>query len=598
MQLHFVDWLIIAAYMAASLIVGLWHTRRASKNIEEYFVAGRALPWWLAGTSLVATTFSVDTPLAVAGFVRGEGIYANWFWWCILMGGMLSTFFYAKLWRRAGILTDVEFVELRYEGRSAAALRIFMAVYGGVIKNAVVMGWVILAMVKVCDVLLGWDKLTSIAILLLVTAGYSMLSGFWGVVVTDFIQFIVAMAGSITLMAMVFIKMGGPSGMVETMQQTPAIDPKVFNMVPDFKTAGELAFYTFLAQVTVQWWDKGQGDGYIAQRFLAAKDERHALLSSLWFNFAHYVIRPWPWIVVGLASLVYFPAVPGEDPELAYPKMIAEFLPIGLKGLMVASLLAAFMSTIQTQLNWGASYLVNDIYKRFLDPDATEKRYVLVSRIAMVLTTLLGALAAWKAESISGAWKYLVLLTAGAGFVGLLRWYWWRVTAWSEIAALSSSIVIANGGVWMGWLHDWGVVPDAFHSNWVVWLYEGPNYGARLVFIIGTCTAFWLAVTFLTKPHSTEHLKTFYRRTRPGGWWGDVARECPDVPHIPVAHLWIPWFLGVVCIYSGLFGLGYVCIARPLPGIASLCLSVLAGWLMLRSVSENPSERAKVVETS
>ncbi len=598
MQLHPIDWFIIVAYIVAALGVGVYFSKRAATSIEEFFVAGRALPWWVAGTSIVATTFAVDTPLAVAGFVRSEGIYANWFWWCILMGGMLSTFFYARMWRRAGIITDVSFIELRYEGRSAAVLRVLLALYGGVLKNAIIMGWVILAMAKVCDVLLGWDKLTSITILIVITVVYTILSGFWGVVVTDVIQFVLAMGGSIALMVIVWMRMDGPSGMVEQIQQTAAYDPKVFHFVPDFKTAGTLVFYTFLAQITVQWWDKGQGDGYIVQRFFATKNERHALLASLWFNFAHYVLRPWPWVVVGLASLVFFPYVPGEDPELAYPKMIAEFLPVGLRGLMVASMVAAFMSTMDTQLNWGASYLVNDIYKRFINPDAAPDHYVLVSRVMMVVLVLIGAGAAYNFESVNGAWKYLVLLTAGAGFVGLLRWYWWRVNAWSEVAALISSIMIANGGIWLGWLHRAGVVPEGLYSEWIVPLYDPDNYAARLVFIIGTCTAIWVFVTFLTRPHSAEHLRSFYRLVRPGGWWGGIAADCPEVPRQRMASLWIAWFLGVVCIYAGLFGLGYICIARPWIGIACLGLSAFSGWLMLRGIKEAPLESPEVVESA
>jgi SSS family solute:Na+ symporter len=588
MQLHPIDWLIIGGYIAAALGVGVYFSKRASANLDEFFVAGRTLPWWVAGTSIVATTFAVDTPLVISGFVRGEGIYANWLWWCILMGGMLSTFFYARLWRRAGIITDVEFIELRYEGRSAALLRVLMAVYGAVLKNAIIMGWVILAMAKVCDVLLGWDRGWSITIMIAIAVGYTLLSGFWGVVVTDVIQFALAMGGSIALMAIVLVKMGGPSGMVEQIQQTEHFDPKVFHMVPDWRTAGTLAFYTFIAQISVQWWEKGQGDGYIVQRFFATKDEKNAVLASLWFNFAHYVLRPWPWIVVGLASLVFFPYMPGEDPELAYPHMIAEFLPVGVRGLMVASLVAAFMSTMDTQLNWGASYLVNDVYKRFMNPDASQAHYVLVSRLAMLLLVGLGAFAAWQADSVAGAWKYLITLTAGVGFVGLLRWFWWRINAWSEISALVSSVIVANGGIILRQFDRAGLLPVDFYTLRVAPIYD--TFASRLVFVIGTCTVVWVVVTFLTRRHSNEHLKQFYRRVRPGGWWGPVARECPEVKPDQIRWQWIPWFLGVVCIYSGLFGVGYICLARPWTGLAWLCLSAVTGWIMLRSIDPTPVE--------
>lgn len=589
MQLHPIDWIIIAGYVVAALGVGVYFSKRASTNITEFFIAGRTLPWWVAGTSIVATTFAVDTPLVVSGLVRGEGIYANWLWWCILMGGLLSTFFYARLWRRAAILTDVEFIELRYEGRSAAILRVLLAVYGSVLKNAIIMGWVILAMAKVCDVLLGWDREWSIAIMIVIAISYTLLSGFWGVVVTDVIQFVLAMGGSIALMAIVLAKMGGPAGMVEQISQTEHFDPKVFHMVPDWRTAGELAFWTFVAQISVQWWEKGQGDGYIVQRFFATRDEKNAVLASLWFNFAHYVLRPWPWIVVGLASLVFFPYVPGEDPELAYPRMIAEFLPAGIRGVMVASLIAAFMSTMDTQLNWGASYLVNDVYKRFIKPDAPEMHYVLMSRLAMLGLVGLGALAAWQSDSVSGAWKYLITLTAGVGFVGLLRWYWWRINAWSEISALVSSVVIANGALFLGWFDRAGWLPAGFYPQSVAPVYD--NFASRLVLVIGTCTVVWVVVTFLTRPHSLGHLEDFYRRVRPGGWWGPIARACPDVPRDRAIWNWLPWSLGVVCIYAGLFGVGYLCLARPWQGLACLAVSVASGWIMLRSIEPVPVKR-------
>lgn len=595
MQLHWIDWIFIAGYLIAALAIGFAFAKRAGSSLEEFFIAGRTLPWWVAGTSIVATTFAVDTPLAVAGFVRGEGIYANWFWWCILMGGMLSTFFYARLWRRAGILTDVEYIELRYEGKSAAVLRVLMALYGGILKNAVVMGWVILAMAKICDVLLGWDQWMSITVLMVIAVVYTLLSGFWGVVVTDVIQFVLAMIGSIALMCIVLVRLDGPEGMVEQIRQTEAFDPRVFRFVPDFATAGKLAVGTFFAQITLQWWEKGQGDGYLVQRLFSTRDERHSILASLWFNFAHYVLRPWPWIVVGLASLVFFPYEPGEDPELAYPKMIAEFLPVGVRGLMVASLLAAFMSTMDSQLNWGASYLVNDIYRRFFDPDASQARLVFVSRIAMLLLVGVAAFSAWQFTSVAGAWKYLVTLTAGVGFVGLMRWYWWRINAWSEISALISSVVLANGGIWLGWLYNAGLLSDPLYES-VGWLYAPDNYASRLVFIIGACTAIWVLVTWLTGPHSLEHLERYFRRTRPGGWWAPVARNCPEVDRDSMLRNWAGWFAGVVCVYAGLFGTGYFFLAQPGRGVIGLTISAVAGWLTLKAVGGGSSDRAKVIE--
>ena len=586
-RLGLLDLSIIAAYIVVAFGIGVWFSGRAGRSMSEFFIAGRSIPWWLAGTSIVATTFAVDTPLAIAGFVRTDGIYANWFWWCLAMGGMLCVFFYARLWRRAEVVTDVEFLELRYGGRHAGALRGFMAVYGGVLFNAIVMGWVLVAMAKLSEVLLGWDKLTAVALFTIIALVYTVLSGFWGVVMTDLLQFIIAMIGSISLMIFVFMDTGGPAGMVAQIRELPAFDPKVFHFVPNWRTAGGLVLVTFLAQVLVQWWPKGQGDGYLAQRLFSTRNEEESALAALWFNYACYVLRPWPWIVVGLASLIYFPVMQGEDPELAYPRMIAHFLPVGFRGLMIASLLAAFMSTMDTQFNWGASYLVNDLYKRFIKRDASERHYVLASRLAVVLLAGIGAVAAWQFDSIFGAWKYLAVLIAGTGPVILLRWYWWRINVWSEIAALLSSFVVANGGVWARLLHRAGLLSDTALER-ATWFYGGDAFGIRITAVVAICAAVWLPVTFLTRPVPLDHLERFFRRVRPGGWWGPVAKACPDVQRDNLLPAWIGWFTGVGCVYAGMFGLGWLCLAEWGKGIAALALSVAFGAAMLFCVFESP----------
>jgi len=584
MQLNWVDWLFIAGYCVVALVVGLVFTRKASESIDGFFVGGRRFSWWLAGTSMVATTFAADTPLAVSKLARVNGIYENWFWWSALLGGMLCVFFFARLWRRAGVITDVEFIELRYEGRPAAVLRGFMAVYGGVLQNCITMGWVMLAMIKICDVMLGWPKLTSIVVMMAITVFYTLLSGFYGVVVTDFVQFIMAMTGSISLAGIVLWNMGGPAGMVEQIQAVPGFEPKLFHFVPDFRTATQLAVITFFVQISIQWWAGGQGGGYIAQRLFSTPNERDSALSALWFNFAHYVLRPWPWIIVGLASLVYFPVLPEGDAERAYPMMIAKFLPTGLRGLMVASLMAAFMSTMDTQLNWGSSYLINDLYKRFLVRNASTKHYVFASRVAVVLLMVLGALAAYASESITGAWIYLAKLTAGAGLVGLLRWYWWRVNPWSEISALVASFVIANGNIWIKALVSIGLLsPEVLPG--IEWLYSSEAYAVLFIVIVLVCTAVWLAVTYLTRPTSDKHLETFFRRVRPGGWWSHIARRCPDVTRDRARDGWLGWLAGVVSIYTGLFGIGYLCLARPASGAVYLAIALVSGWFMVSRAS-------------
>jgi len=532
MQLEWLDWMFIAGYGVLAFGIGVYCSKRASASISEFFIAGGKLPWWLAGTSIVATTLAADTPLAVSGFIRQGGIYKNWLWWNIMFGGLMMVFFYARLWRRANLLTDMEFTELRYGGRPAAILRGFGAIFGGVITNCVTMGWVILAMTKILEVMLGWDnKVVSIAVLMGLALVYTILSGFWGVVLTDLIQFTIAMIGSITLAGIVLWKVGGPSGMVELIRADPNFSPAVLHFVPHWNLGG-LALATFVIQVSVLWWGAGQGGGYIAQRLFATKNETHSVLAALWFNFAHYVLRPWPWIIVGLVSIVYFPLQTLDDPERAYPLMIAQFMPIGLRGLMVASLLAAFMSTIDTQLNWGASYLINDLYKRFMVRNASEKHYVLASRVSMLLIVALGAIAAWLSDSIAGLWVFLFKLGAGAGLLGLLRWYWWRPNAWSEISAMAGSLVIANGIFFLRWynaalqlLTDYEISPTFIAR--MEWFYATDQYALNMLFIIAVCTAIWLAVTYLTRPVPEDKLLTFYHRVRPGGWWGPIAAQCP-----------------------------------------------------------------------
>ncbi len=583
MQLNPLDWSIVIASLVFSLLIGLYFTKRASRSLREFFTAEGSLPWWLVGTSMVATTFAADTPLVVSGLVRKAGIYENWLWWSALMGGMLTVYFFAGLWRRAELITDVEFVELRYEGKSAAALRAFFAVYSGLLVNCIVMGWVTLAMSKILNVMMGWDKVFSVAILVILTLVYTTLSGYWGVVVTDFFQFALAMFGAITLMVIVLIEMGGPGPMVEQVLAAPGVEPKVLHFVPDFRTATNLAIITFVVQVSLLWWGGGQGGGYLAQRMFSAKDERHAAKAFLWFNIAHYVVRPWPWIVVGLASLVYFPLQAGEDPELAYPQMIAKLMPGGMRGLMVASLFAAFMSTLSTQLNWGASYLVSDLYKRFMAPAASERHYVNASRVLMLVLMLLGALAAWQSESIAKVWIYLMTIGAGGAFVGLLRWYWWRVNAWAEIGAMISSLIVANGNVFckpLAWL---GLIsPQAVER--IDWFYASDTYAIRIIFIIGICTLIWIAVMYLTPPVSDAHLDRFYRRIRPGGWWGHIARKHPEIKAPSSRRLWIGWFAGTVCIYTGLFGTGYLCIGRYSSALVTLAVSAVSGWYMVNNM--------------
>jgi Na+/proline symporter len=526
----------------------------------DFLLSGRNLTWWLAGTSMVATTFSADTPLAITGIVRTKGIYGNWFWWNLVMSSMLWAFLYARLWRRTGLLTDVEFLELRYSGKPAAFLRGLKALYSSILINCIVMGWVIVAGRKIGIVALGLsgtdafvlpgglrvppDMAMTVGLIILVLI-YSVLSGLWGVVVTDFFQFAIAMAGAIALAVIAVISIGGIHQIIPALHASTAAPPSVLRFAPE-RGAGELALITFGVYLGAQWWAFRNSDGgeYIGLRVMACKDERHARLSILWYSFAHYVLRPWPWILVALVSLVIYPDL--KDPEMGYPKMMIDFLPVGLRGLMVASMLAAFMSTIDTHLHWGASYLTNDIYKRFLRPDASDKHYIMIARAAMLL---MAALAIWTSSvmgSIEWAWKFLVAIGAGIGLVNLLRWYWWRINAWSEISAMTCSLCAA-------------IVIFVFSPL------KKPEYeGVRLLIIIGVSTLVWVTVTLLTPATKPEHLRLFYERVRPGGpGWRLIKQRYGLSSNENMITDLVQVILGAIFIYASLFLLGKILLGYP-----------------------------------
>ena len=577
MQLVLLDWIVIAIYGAVTVMLGLWFTRRAGSSMEDFFVAGRTLPWWLAGTSIAATWFATDAPLVAASLVRQQGIFGNWLWWYEAAGIMMLVFFYARMWRRARIITDAEFIEVRYAGKPAALLRGFSAIYQGVLKNCVVMGWVMLAMVKFSKVLLGWDAGLTLAICIALAMVYTVASGLWGVVVTDLLQFTTGLIGTIILAWIVLAHLGGPAEMAEQIRAV-SDNPAVLDVIPNPVYLSPLEAVSFFLLIFVLWTRSGQGDGYIAQRLFATRDEKQSLLAALWFNFAGTVMMTWPWIIVGLGSLLIFPlATAGPelaaDPELAYPMMIGEMMPAGLRGMLVASFLAAFMSTMDTHLCWGASYLVNDVYRRFMRSDKSERHYVVASRVAVVILVTLAALTAWQMDSIERGWIYVIEITAGIAIVWLLRWYWWRVNAWAEISAIAGSFFIANGFIWaalaekLGWLSgDPLVAVDTFY---------GSEYDmVRATFILLSCTVIWVTVALLTRPDPEEKLVAFYRRVRPGGWWGPIARLCPDIEAgIPAARRWMAWGMGVLFIWSSLLGVGYLVTGKTWAGVALLALA-------------------------
>lgn len=572
MALTILDWFIIALYFFVILAVGFTYYRRASTDVGQFFLSGRSLPWWLAGTSMVATTFAADTPLAVSGIVARDGIAGNWIWWNAALGSTLAVFFFARLWRRAGIVTDVEFAELRYTGRPAAFLRGFRALYLGLPVNFLIMGWVNLAMAKILLVTLGWDRLTAVLVSLAFTGIYTSLSGLWGVVVTDFIQFALAMLCTIALawFALRLPEVGGIDGL------QAALPESTFRFLPTIGTNGidaaqtiALPLASFIAFLGVQWWaswypgSEPGGGGYVAQRMMSTQNERHSLIATLWFTVAHYCLRPWPWILVGLASLVLYPDI--TDREAGYVMVIRDHVPAGWRGLILAGFFAAYMSTIGTQLNWGCSYVINDFYRRFIKSNASEAHYVRASRLTTLLLMILGGIVTFYLESIRQAWEFILESGAGIGLVLILRWYWWRVNAWSEIAAMVAPAI--------------GFAYLKLFTNIVF-----PN---SLFYLVTWTTACWLLVTYLTQPEPLSHLTAFYRRVQPSGpGW----RHITDTAHLPapepITPMLINWIAGWILVYATLFGVGTILLTSVIAATPYAIAATIAAVTINRNLSK------------
>ena len=576
MRLTYLDWAWIALYFVGNFAIGFYYRRRAGKSISEFFLSGRNVPWWLAGTSMVATTFAADTPLAVTGMVAKGGIAGNWLWWSFVASGMLTVFFYARLWRRCGVMTDIEFAEVRYSGKPAAFLRGFRALYLGIPINCIVLGWVNLAMVKILMLTLGLTRveaLMAVVGMIALTSMISTLSGLWGVLVTDLFQFFIKMT-MVTVLAFAAVQaVGGMSALklkLELLDQARGVRPgthsSVLSFIPDLNSPW-MPMTTFLVYISLNWWAtwypgaEPGGGGYVAQRMFSAKDEKHSLLATLWFNIAHYAIRPWPWVLVALASLVLFPGL--QDPETGYVRVMIAYLPASLRGLMLAAFAAAYMSTIATQLNWGASYIVNDFYRRFLRRVAPESHYVLISKIATLLLTVVSAVVTFYLNSIAGAWKLLIVTGAGTGLVLLLRWFWWRINAWSEVSAMSAAFVTSLALQLAAGLDSDKPVDFA----WI------------MMITVSVTTIVWLTVTFLTKPESDQTLLKFYLRARPGiRGWGPIARLAPDIPD--TSDGWsrvLDWLAGCALIYGVLFGVGKLLLGEWTIGLLLLGLGLAAG---------------------
>jgi Na+/proline symporter len=578
MHLTSLDWGIVLASILISFAPAVWLARRAGSSTAEFFASGRAAPWWLIGVSMVATTFSTDTPNLVTNLVREGGVAANWMWWAFLLTGMTTVFFYARLWRRLGVLTDLEFYELRYSGRAASIVRGFRAVYLGLFFNAIIMATVTLAAAKIANVLLGWPLMKTLVVCGVINVAFAATSGLWGVLVTDFIQFGIAMTGSVAA-AVYAVRRPEVGGLAGLFSRT---DPAVLGLLPDWSHWSS-AVSIFIVPLTVQWWatwypgSEPGGGSYIAQRMLAAKSERDALGGTLFFNVAHYAMRPWPWILVALSSMLVFPevadikrALPYVDDallgqDMAYSAMLT-FLPAGLMGVMVAGLVAAYVSTISTHLNWGTSYLVHDFYRRFLNPGADERHYVWMGRLVTGLLMIVAGLVTSVLGSARRSFDLMLSVGAGTGLLYLLRWFWWRINAWSEIAAMASSFLLA-------------VAFAVAASRGVVWPTD-----VTLLVTVAVTTVVWMSVAWFTAPTAPHVLEQFYRLARPAGpGWAAVRRSCGDLPPIdPLGIAAAAWCAGCVLVYGLLFGTGHALMGHHLA--AAICAAgvLLSGAVLWR----------------
>ncbi|MBI1983737.1 MAG: Na+:solute symporter [Acidobacteria bacterium] len=567
MKLTLIDWLVVAAYFGINLAIGLYYRKKASQSTGDFFVSGRQVTWWLAGTSMVATTFAADTPLAVTGLVARQGIAGNWIWWSFLFSGMMTVFFFARLWRRAETITDAEFVELRYAGKPAAFLRGFRALYFGILMTA-----------------LGSSRGWSLVIIFMViafTGYYVSISGLWGVLWTDVVQFALKM-GMVIVLAYYAVRAVGGMEVLKT--KLAVLDAargaaeggsgSILSFVPDLHSPW-MPLLTFCVYLGVSWWANWYpgaepgGGGYVAQRIFCAKDEKHSLWATLWFNIAHYALRPWPWILTALASVVLYPQL--EDPEIGYIKVWVDHLPGAFRGFMMAAFAAAYMSTIATQLNWGSSYIVNDFYRRFAVRGKDERHYVLASKFFTAFLAVLGAVVSLFMSSVAGAWELLLGIGAGTGAVYLLRWYWWRINAWSEVASMSAAAITTV------------VLRTAVHLTG-----SGPIVFAKSILItVAVTTAVWVVVTFFTPPEPESKLLEFYRHVRPNvTGWKRIAALAPEISqtHDGWYNL-LDWLLGCLMVYMALFGIGKLLLGSLGVGFLFLLISAASGYAIYWDMS-------------
>jgi Na+/proline symporter len=615
MTLSAIDWAIVFAYFALSIAVGLVFTKRGGESLSEYFLSGRQVPWWLAGSAMVATTFAADTPLVVTGLVASHGVAGNWLWWNFVMSGMLTVFFFARLWRRANVMTDVEFAEIRYSGRPAAFLRGFRAIYLALPINLIILGWVTRAMIKILTISLGVSPYLAVGICFGVTVLYSVAAGLSAVLWTDLVQFLIMMTAVIILAIYAVDAVGGIGPLKEQVAEHFGNERAALSVLPLRATESGLEAYAWMPLIalavflSVQWWAawypgaEPGGGGYVAQRIFSAKTERDGVLATLLFQVAHYALRPWPWIVTGLATVILYPTL--QDREAGYVHAFVDLLPSPWRGFMLAGFAAAYMSTVATHLNWGASYLVNDVYKRFVRKDASDKHYVTVSRLATLFIFVASIGVTSQLSSVEQAWRFLLALGAGTGLVLILRWYWWRINAWSEISSMLASFVVSlylfgipnRVATWLG-------APSLFPVPGVV-AQGGPSGDAWLMLItVAASTVVWIAVTLLTAPEPASVLESFYARVRPGGpGWARVSTTAgfgrEPIPGGALA--WTNWVAGIVAVYSSLFGIGKVIFGDLALGAVFLAVATLSfAWIArtFRSDLSSPPQAVPLGEPS
>lgn len=644
-HLAIIDWFFIILYLLISISIGIYFSKRGRKSINDYFASGRGLPWWLLGTSMVATTFAADTPLAISGLVVKQGIWGNWFWWSQIPMFVTGVFFFARLWRRARILTDTELVDLRYSGKSAKLLRGFRALYFALPYNCLIMGWVNLSMTKIMGLTFNIPKHWAVMICILITVSYSAISGLWGVVVTDFFQFILAMGMAVLLAILAVNSVGGLGAIMEKLSQIYGANKaaSMVSIIPG-TDAPNLGFPIFLLYIFLLWWTVGNTDGgaYFAQRMIAAKNEKHSFLGYLWYNVAHFCLRPWPWIIVGMVAAIQFPGIAMKnpitgnleaDPELGYIAMMLSILKPGLLGIMLASFLAAFMSTISTQINWGASYLVNDFYRPFIKKQASEKHYVRVSILLVVLMAVLGGAVSFFMTNIFFAWLLFSAINAGIGIVYIARWYWWRINAWSEISAIASILSVAvitflvkseimMQSIFIGFiaisllmLLIFGLSRSSWRKQYlkssiliifiavvaislilIITLPE-KKFPWTMIYTVPISLTVWLTVTLLTRPTAEQKLIEFYKRVHPGGpGWKRIAEKITidysDTSLFTKKNV-VSAISAIIAVYSALIGIGNLIIGHTLLGAALLGIVAISILFLIRNLSNEKWEAAE-----